>query len=266
LPITARSTGHWDNDTGDSGHDTHSTAHKMEFPKFDDADDPLLWLNRCERFCHVRRTPDDKKVAFYLLNDAQLWFHRMELNGGRPTWPQFVQLINALFGPPLTDSPIGELAMLRRSGTVDEFCKHFIALSYRDISLIEQQQIQLFITDLGNPLWMDVALQQPASFDNAIIFARAYEQCNHRPGSRAAPHSSRCHPRRPPCHLLRRLRQHLPQSINRHRALSDCLRPILPNAGKVVNVFVVMNSSLMATRQSASSSSPSRWSMTTSTI
>jgi hypothetical protein len=41
----------------------------------------------------VHRTPDDKKVAFtafYLLDDAQLWFHRMKLNGGRPTWTQFL--------------------------------------------------------------------------------------------------------------------------------------------------------------------------------
>jgi hypothetical protein len=133
----------------------------MEFPKFDSASGPLSWLNHCERFFHVRRTPDDKKVAFtafYLLDDAQLWFHHMELNSGSPTWTQFVQLVNACFSPPLTDSSISELAMLRRSGTVDEFCNRFIALSCRNTSLTKQQQIQLFIMGLGDLLWTDMAL------------------------------------------------------------------------------------------------------------
>jgi hypothetical protein len=60
----------------------------MEFPKFDGTSDPMPWLNHCERFFHVHLTPDDKKVvfvAFDLLCDAQLWLHRMEHNGGRPT-------------------------------------------------------------------------------------------------------------------------------------------------------------------------------------
>jgi hypothetical protein len=111
----------------------------------------------------VRRTPEQKRVALaacYLLDDAQLWFHRMELNGGRPTWTQFVQLVNARFG------------------SVDEFSKKFMALSCRDPSITEPQQIQLFITDLGDPLRTDATLQQPSTLDDAVIFARAYEQRN----------------------------------------------------------------------------------------
>jgi hypothetical protein len=145
----------------DTGGDFVSTTHKLEFPKYDGTDDPLPWLNRCERYFHVRHTPEQKRVALvacYLLDDAQIWFHRMELNGGRPTWTQFVQLVNARFGPPLTDSPLGALAMLRRSGSVDEFNKQFMALSCRDPSITEPQQIQLFITGLGDPLRTDVAL------------------------------------------------------------------------------------------------------------
>jgi hypothetical protein len=153
----------------------------LEFPKFDDTGDPLPWLNRYEHYFYVRRTPENKRVsltAFYLLDDAQLWFHRLELNGERPTWAQFVQLVNARFGPPLTDSPIGELALLCRQGAVDEFSKRFIALSCRDTTLTEPQQVQVFITGLVDPLCTDIALQQPVTLDDDVIFTRAYEQRN----------------------------------------------------------------------------------------
>jgi hypothetical protein len=68
--------------------------------------------------------------------------------------------------------------MLCRSGSIDEFSKQFMALSCRDPSITEPQQIQLFITGLGDPLRTDVALQQPSTLDDAVIFARAYEQRN----------------------------------------------------------------------------------------
>jgi hypothetical protein len=76
----------------------------------------------------------------------------LELNGGRPSWSQFIQLVNARFSLPLTDTPLRELAMLRRTGSVDEFANRFMALSYRDPTITEQQQIRLFTTGLGDPL------------------------------------------------------------------------------------------------------------------
>jgi hypothetical protein len=122
---------HGDDDDA-AGDDIMSTTHKLEFLKYDGAGNPLPWLNRCKRYFHVQRTPELKRVALaacYLLDDAQLWFHRLELNGGRPTWQQFIQLVNAHFGLPLTDTPLGELAMLRHSGSVDEFARRFMVLS-----------------------------------------------------------------------------------------------------------------------------------------
>jgi hypothetical protein len=178
--VTRLETAHRDDDDMMGG-DIVPTVHKLEFSKFDGTGDPLLWLNHCKRYVHVRRTPDHQQVsftAFYLLDDGQLWFHHMELNSGWLTWDQFVKLNNACFGPPLTDSPLGELAMLRRMGTIDEFSNQFMALSCRVPTLLESQQVQLYITGLGDPLCNDVTLQQLASLDDAVIFACAYEQRN----------------------------------------------------------------------------------------
>jgi hypothetical protein len=76
-------------DEDDGGEDIIPTTHKLEFPKYDGTGDPLPWLNRCERYFTVRRTPEPKRVALaacYLVDGAQLWFHRLELNGGRSSW------------------------------------------------------------------------------------------------------------------------------------------------------------------------------------
>jgi len=49
-------------------------------------------------------------------------------------------------------------------------------LACREVELSERQQIQLFVAGLANPLRTDVAIQAPATLDDAIRYARAYEQ------------------------------------------------------------------------------------------
>jgi hypothetical protein len=50
------------------------------------------------------------------------------------------------------------IAMLRRAGSIDDYSKHFMALSCRHLMLTEHQKIRLYTTGLGNPLRTDVSL------------------------------------------------------------------------------------------------------------
>jgi hypothetical protein len=76
----------------------------------------------------------------------------------------------------MTDGPVGEIMCLRRSGTVEEYTDKFLALACRDADLAEPHLIQMYTVGLMNPLKTDVALRCPQSLNDAIMYARAYEQ------------------------------------------------------------------------------------------
>jgi hypothetical protein len=82
---------------------------RLEFLRFDGTSDPLWWIHRCECYFRAHRSLENKRVmyaAFHLLDDAQLWYHRLPNNGGPSTWEQFVLLIAARFGSQFTGKPL----------------------------------------------------------------------------------------------------------------------------------------------------------------
>jgi hypothetical protein len=142
-------------------------------------------------------TPANQRVqvaSFYLLDDAQVWYHHVELNSGRLSWDRFMQLINMHFSPPLVESPISELALLRRDGAIEEYCTKFMALLCRDPAISENHQVQLFTAGLDHQLRTDITLQNPTSLDEAIMYARAYAKCD-TPRALPPPSAGRLMPR-----------------------------------------------------------------------
>jgi hypothetical protein len=153
--------------------------HKLDFPTFDGGGDPLPFLNRCEHYFRGQRTLEEERVwlaAFHLQGPAQQWYMRLERDEGVPGWRRFCELLDLRFGPPLRANPLGELVACRRTGSVAEYQERFLALLTRAGPLTEDQQIQLFVAGLQEPLSIDVQLQGPHSLETAMSLARSYER------------------------------------------------------------------------------------------
>jgi hypothetical protein len=174
----------------------NAASHKLHFPKYDSTEDPLPWLNCCDQFFRVTRTPDNKKVllaAFYMQGVTQQWYYRLERNQGTPTWARFTELAHQRFGPPSRSNALGELSHLRRQGSITDYMEAFLThLSLCD-TITEPHQVTIFTAGLGEPLQTDVELQRPTSLEDAMGLARAYERRSTAvapPSTLAALHSS----------------------------------------------------------------------------
>jgi hypothetical protein len=122
---------------------------------------------------------EEEKVwiaLYHLIDDAHLWYMQLEMEEGTPSWKCFAELINLCFGPPIRSNLLGELAALRRTGSVEEYIRQFSALRCRYPKLDSEQQVQLFTDGLLKPLRTHIELQNPASLQTAMSLARAYEE------------------------------------------------------------------------------------------
>ena len=67
---------------------------------------------------------EEEKVwlaSYHLTGVAQQWFYQLERDEGVLAWPRFADFVNMRFGPPIRSNPLGELAQLRRTGSVEDY-------------------------------------------------------------------------------------------------------------------------------------------------
>lgn len=115
-------------------------------------------------------------ASLHMIDAARLWYYKYEMNIAEPSWCTFVHLAQKRFGPTVLDTPLGSSALLRHAESVDDYCNKFMKLACHDGELSERQQIHLFLANLQEPLKTDVTLHLPHTMDDAVMYARAYEQ------------------------------------------------------------------------------------------
>jgi hypothetical protein len=115
---------------------------RFDFPRYN-GKDPLPWLSRCEQFLKAQRTEPPQKIwlaTFHLDGDAFHWYAHLERSRGVPSWEQFHELCNTWFRPPIRHNPLGELRLLRQTGTVADYQSRFLALLSRADPLSDRQE------------------------------------------------------------------------------------------------------------------------------
>jgi hypothetical protein len=159
---------------------------KLDFPHYD-GKDLLPWLSRCEQFFRAQRTEPPQKIwlaTFHLDGDAFHWYVHLEHSRDMPSWEEFRELFSVQFGPPIRSNHLGELRLLRQTGTVADYISRFLALlSHANPSDREVQQ--MFTANLSNDIRVDVELQGPRDLEHACALARAYEKKVGRPSDAA---------------------------------------------------------------------------------
>ncbi|CAD6209747.1 unnamed protein product [Miscanthus lutarioriparius] len=126
-----------------------SKYHKITFDTYDGRDDPLGWLNKCDKVW---------MASYHLKGVAQQWYLVLETDIGRPSWPDFRRYCLQRFGPALNTN---HLARLPFGANVDAYMEAFQARAAHAEDLTTLQRAKLFTGGLPDYIRVDVELHQP---------------------------------------------------------------------------------------------------------
>ncbi|XP_021596642.1 uncharacterized protein LOC110603250 [Manihot esculenta] len=138
---------------------------KLDFPRFDEKEDPTSWVCRAEQFFQFHHTPNDERVeiaSFHLVGDAQLWYQLLKQENPVITWADFKEGFYARYGPNQLIDYFGELSKLQQRGG----------------AIITSTTVGCFVSGLISSIRTDVQANRPKSLFEAIVLARLYEARN----------------------------------------------------------------------------------------
>ncbi|MCI07310.1 pentatricopeptide repeat-containing protein, partial [Trifolium medium] len=121
-----------------------------KLPLFD-GEDPVAWITRAEIYFDVQQTPDEMRVKLARLSmegPTIHWFNLLMETEDFLSWEKLKKSLIARYGGRRLENPFEELAMLKQSGSVEEFVEAFELLSSQVGRLPEEQYLGYFMSGL----------------------------------------------------------------------------------------------------------------------
>ncbi|XP_021618816.1 uncharacterized protein LOC110619611 [Manihot esculenta] len=148
---------------------------KLDFPHFDEKEDPTSWICRAEQFFQFHQTPDEDQVeiaSFHMVGDAQLWYQLLKQENLVITWADFKEGFFSRYGPNQLIDYFGEFLKLQQHGTVQTYQSQFEKLLAKVEHLSQARQVGCFVSGLIPSIRIDVQANRPKTLSEAIALAR----------------------------------------------------------------------------------------------
>ncbi|KAF9660791.1 hypothetical protein SADUNF_Sadunf19G0000400 [Salix dunnii] len=146
----------------------------MDFPRFNDGDDPIEWIYKAEQYFDYFSMMPEKKikmVSFHLDREALQWFQWEDCVSSCSKWEDFTKAFCREFGPHGFEDFVEALFKLRQTGPLKEYITEFRRLATQIHDLSPTLRLSCFIEGLQEGLKQDVKLLRPATVHEAMNFA-----------------------------------------------------------------------------------------------
>uniref|UniRef100_A0A6N2KFS7 Retrotransposon gag domain-containing protein n=1 Tax=Salix viminalis TaxID=40686 RepID=A0A6N2KFS7_SALVM len=163
--------------------ENHMPFIKMDFPRFNDGDDPIGWVYKAEQYFDYFSVPPEKKVkmiSFHLDREALQWYQWEECASSCSSWEDFVKVFCREFGSHGFEDFAEALFKLRQTGSLKDYITEFRRLATRIGDLNPTLQLSCFIGGLREELKHNVKLLRPATVHEAMNFAHEVDAKFHK--------------------------------------------------------------------------------------
>lgn len=154
---------------------------RLEIPLFA-GDDPIGWLQQCEKFFDMSGTPYDQWVNIatgHFCGKANVWLKNICIPWQMVNWQQFCQMIADRFTQANAHEAVEGLKNIQQSNSVQEYIDKFeecVQLVRRDHPYLQESFLMsCFIGGLRADIKHDVSSQRPRGILEAYWYSKVYE-------------------------------------------------------------------------------------------
>ena len=150
---------------------------RVKVPRFDGSN-VETWIYKISKFFDLHRVDLELRlavVAFHLEGGPATWYQWMERGGLLPSWSVFLLELRKRYGTSVYDDPLGRIAKLTQTWTVDQYRAAFEELMTQISGVPDALFLNFFVWGLKLSIRRELLLMAPTDLADAMAKAQLFE-------------------------------------------------------------------------------------------